>query len=124
MKDRIIAKMPQPSEELSNFAGGHNGVRLRLRACADYSKEFIECVRRTGDAPEPENRYLQERQLFGFFVSGISALDCFCFLLYFAAAQLQPTKFHTQKPGQIQSINRKYTAEAFTRVFPNESITS
>lgn len=124
VKDRIIAKMPTPSPERENLSGGHNGVRYRLRACADYSEEFIECVRRVGDAPPPEDRYQQERQLFGFFVSGISALDSFNFFIYFAAAHLQPAYFPTERPGHTKAIARKPTADAFGKRFPGEVITT
>lgn len=124
VKDRIIAKMPSPSPERENLGGGHNGVRYRLRACADYSEEFIECIRCAGDAPPPEDRYQQERQLFGFFVSGIAALDSFNFFIYFSAAHLRPVRFPTQKPGHIKAIARKSTAEAFGKDFPGEAITT
>jgi hypothetical protein len=121
VKDRILAKMPSSSLERDQLGGGHSGVRYRLRACADYSKDFVKCVQRAGNAPPPEDRYQQERQLFGFFVSGIAALDSFNFFLYFTAAYVQPDRFPTQKP---RDITLKQTAEALGKVFPDEKITS
>jgi hypothetical protein len=44
--------------------------------------------------------------------------------MYFAAAQIQPSHFPTQKPGQIKRINCKTTSEAFATAFPNEAITT
>jgi hypothetical protein len=123
VKNRVVVRMPSSTSERANFAGGHNGVRFRLRACADYSEEFIESVRRSGDAPPLEDRYQQERQLFGFFVSGIAALDCFNFLIHFTAAHLRPNCFPTQKASDIRAIARKSTAKAFSRQFPGEAIT-
>lgn len=124
IKKRVTAKIPSPSFEWDNIAGGHNGVRFQLRACADYSDEFTHSVATKGDAPPLLDRYRQERQLFGFFVSGIAALDSFSFFLYFAAAQIRPAGFPTQKRGQIRAIRVKSTAAAFAREFPGETITT
>ena len=116
--------MPGASPLWAQLAGSHNGVRYRLRACADYSQEFTQSIQSFGGSPPPEKRYQQERQLFGFFVSGYAALDSFSFFMYFAAAHLQPVPFPTQLPGQIQSINCKNTAAKFATAFPGDGITA
>ena len=99
-------------------------MRYRLRACADYSKEFVECVESFGNAPLAEQRYQQERQLLGFFVSGYAALDSFAYFAYFAAAHLRPSQFPTQLPGHIKSVSCKTTPPLFVRAFPGEDITA
>ena len=124
VKDRISSKVPSASPALEQLAGSHNGVRYRLRACADYSDEFTQSVQQFGDSPSAEERYQQERLLFGFFVSGYAVLDSFCFFIYFAAAQLQPGHFHTQLPGHIKNISCKSTPAAFAKAFPGEGITT
>ena len=124
VKARVFSKVPSDLPEWEQLGGSHNGVRYRLRACADYSKEFTKSVRRFGDSPPPEKRYQQERQLFGFFVSGYAALDSFCFFMYFAAAHLQPSHFPTQLPGHIKGIGCKSTPGAFAKAFPGEDITA
>jgi hypothetical protein len=68
--------------------------------------------------------YREERDLFGFFVSGLSVLDSFSFLMYFAGAQLRPTVFRTERPGQLGSITIASTAEAYGKAFPNDPFTS
>lgn len=120
---RVVQKMKNPSPELDNFGGAQNGVRYRLRACADYAAEFTESIRRVGAAPPGIERYQQERQLFGFFVSGAAVLDSFSFFLYFAAAQLQPTCFPTQ-PRDITQIDVNSASGKFKNAFPGEMITS
>ena len=124
VKDRIFSKVPSASPAWEQLAGSHNGVRYRLRACADYSEEFTQSVQRFGDLPPAGERYQQERQLFGFFLSGYAALDSFCFFLYFAAAHLQPSHFPTQLPGHIKSIDCKNTPRRFATAFPGEDITA
>ena len=124
VKDRIFGTVPGATPEWEQLASSHNGVRYRLRACADYSEEFTGSVRRFGDSPPADERYGQERQLFGFFVSGYAALDSFCFFLHFTAAHLQPDQFPTQKPGHIKNIGCKTTPALFARAFPGEDITA
>lgn len=124
VKDRILSKVPSASSAWEQLAGSHNGVRFRLRACADYSEEFTQSIQRFGDLPPAGERYQQERQLFGFFLSGYAALDSFCFFLFFAAAHLQPSHFPTQLPGHIKSIDCKNTPGRFATAFPGEDITA
>jgi hypothetical protein len=124
VKERIFSKVPSASQTWEQLAGSHNGVRYRLRACADYSEEFTQSVQRFGDSPPADKRYRQERQLFGFFVSGYAALDSFCFFIYFAAVHVQPGHFPTQLPGHIKSIGCKSTPAAFARAFPGEDISA
>jgi len=122
IKMRIVPRIRNPSPELDNLCGAHNAVRFRLRACGDYSDEFVASVRRFGDAGSMKQRYEQERQLFGFFVSGISALDSFYFFLYIAAAHLEPRTFPINRPEDLRNITRKSTADAFARTFSDDSL--
>jgi hypothetical protein len=115
--------VPGASPLWEQLAGSHNGVRYRLRACADYSDEFTQSIQSCGDLPPPEKRYQQERQLFGFFVSGYAALDSFSFFMYFAAAHLQPGPFPTQ-PSDLRKISCKTTPPRFATAFPGEDITT
>jgi hypothetical protein len=123
VKNRISGKMHGPSPTSEHLAGSHNGVRYRLRACADYSDEFTQSIQRFGDSPPPDERYQQERLLFGFFLSGYAVFDSFCFFMYIAAAQLPTGHFPTHQPGHIKSINCKSTPKAFAKAFPNEAMT-
>jgi hypothetical protein len=123
VKHRIVPSFRNPSPELDNVLGAQNAVRFRLRACVEYSEEFVNCVRQVGGGPSMESRYRQERQLFGFFVSGIAALESFNFFIHFAAAQLKPSAFPIQKPEDIRAITRRATAEGFTTEFPGDALT-
>lgn len=124
VRKRIFDKVPNATPAWEQMAGSHNGVGYRLRACADYSEEFTQSVQRFGEMPAPDERCRQERQLFGFFVSGYAALDSFCFFMYSAANYLRPSHFPIQLPGQIKSIGCKSTTAAFAKAFPGESITA
>lgn len=54
-----------------------------------------------GAPPEPE-RYRQERDLFGFFVSGLSAIESTNYGLFAIASMLDPNRFRIAEPWQIQ----------------------
>jgi hypothetical protein len=123
VKHRIVPSFRNPSPEIDNVLGAHNGVRYRLRACVDYSEEFVKCLRQVRGVPAMEGRYRQEKQLFGFFVSGIAALESFNFFIHFAAAQLKPSVFPIQKSEDIRAISRKATAEALAKEFPGDALT-
>ena len=122
--NRVILKMKNPSAELDSFCGAKNGMRFRLRACADYAAGFTQSVQKFADAPSVEERYKQETFLFAFFVSGTAVLDSFSMLMYVAAAQIRPVEFPMQKPGQIKRINCRTAADQFQRAFPNEPLTT
>ena len=122
VKARIFSKVPSDLPGWNQIGSSHNAVRYRLRACSDYSEEFVKCVENFGDLPPPEERYQQERQLFGFFVSGYAAFDSFAYFAYFTAAHLRPSQFPTQLPGHIKSIGCKTIPVPFARVFPGEDI--
>jgi len=124
VKNQIAAKMTNPSPELDSLLGAYNGILFRLRAAADYSEEFSRSLRRYGDAPALARRYQQERQLFGFFVSGLAALESFHYFLFFAGAELEPDSFRTLEEKALRAINRKSTTEAYGKAFPAEPITT
>jgi hypothetical protein len=124
--ERIGATIQVGSFERENFVGGYNGVRYRLRACADDSECFTRSLRQFGEAPTQAERYNQERWLFGFFVSGFSALESFCYCMYFAATQMKskPAHFQVQKPGQVKAIDCASTGAAFRSDFPTDDLTT
>ena len=123
VKHRIVPSFRNPSPEIDNVLGAQNAVRFRLRACVEYSEDFVKCIRQVGGGPALEDRYRQEKQLFGFFVSGIAALESFNFFIHFAAAQLKPAAFPIQTDDNIRAISRKATAEAFGKEFPGDALT-
>src|SRR4051812_16010084 len=65
----------------SEYAGGWNAVAYRFIACPEHDRSFTQNFRVYGRAPEPPHRYLQERELFGFFVSGQATLESCCYAL-------------------------------------------
>jgi hypothetical protein len=125
VKTRISGAMPNPSPEMEHLGHAHIAVRYRLRACADYSEEFTRSIQLFRNGVSGVERYQQDRQLFGFFLSGYAALDSFSFFMHFTAAHLKPCQFQTELPGQIKRIDFKHISEhSFPKGFANEPITT
>src|SRR5215203_1022514 len=51
------------------------GLAYRFRACAEHDQTFAELVSEVGNNPRQPKQYHQDRELFGFFVSGLSAIE-------------------------------------------------
>jgi hypothetical protein len=76
------------------WSGAWAGVAYRFCACAEYSEAFTRSIRRHGAAPtESVERYRQERDLFGFFVNGLAAVENTCYALFAIASMLNPASF-------------------------------
>jgi hypothetical protein len=126
------------------WIGAWIGVAYRFHACAEYSEAFTRSIKKHGAAPrKPVERYRQERDLFGFFVNGLAAVENTCYALFTIASMMNPTSFpliesdlpretlekkRKKNPGKNidprREINPKRTAKQFSEVFGEEPITN
>ncbi len=108
-------------DQQSSFGMGWNGVAYRYRSSIDYDREFTNSVIKYSNSPPHEERYNQERYLFGFFVNAISTLECFFFSNYCIASILKPMEF-----PMIRARNLKFypsdVEENFNILFPSDSL--
>jgi len=91
---RKIWKYSSSSTEVVRF--GMEWISLPLRALVDYGEEFTTSVK-ASNSPPPEERYKQEKALFGFFVNAASAIECFFYSAYCMASILNPDTFRVSK---------------------------
>jgi len=115
-------KYPQ---SVSEFLGAWNAVAYRFHACAESNEGFTESFKKAGDAPPQPKRYIQEKELFHFFVNGYSTLESFCYALYIIASTVVPS-FFPIKPSNLRSIYIRTTCDKFNSKkdgFHNERIT-
>ncbi len=116
-----MPRFENPSADLDSLMGGYMGVLFRLRACSDYATNFAVTLNRR--ELSEEDRCEQERLLFGFFVSGVAALDSFGFFLHFVASRIRPAPFPTQ-PEELWRISMKGTRKKFADEFPGDLVTA
>lgn len=96
------------------FSLGWNGLAYRYRALVDYDEEFTTSVK-ISNSPPPEERYKQEKALFGFFVNTVSAIECFFYSTYCMASILNPNTFPISKSKDLKfypvDVVKKFEAE-------------
>ena len=78
---------------VSEFSPAWLAIAYRFRSCAECDRAFTASIKRAGSTPDEPERYFQERDLFNFFVSGLSALESFSYGLYFIGFALEPQVF-------------------------------
>jgi hypothetical protein len=107
----------------SEYAGAWNAVAYRFLTCAEHDKTFTESILRHGDAPPQLERYVQERELFGFFVTGLATIESLCYAAYAIASMLDEGVFPIATEENKRLISPRTTAPRFAEAFPTYEIT-
>jgi hypothetical protein len=115
-------KDTHPTQWLS-FGVAWRGLKNRYRATDEYHKEFTDSIMKHGNSPSPEERYGQERALFGFFTSAISTVDCFFYSTYWIGAILKPGEFPSD-PKKLKYMYPRDVVERFNTNFPGDDLTN
>jgi len=110
-------------ETWKEFAAGWNAILYRLRACKDYSEEFIRSIQNASNAPPPDDRYVQEKSLFGFFMNGLSAIESACYALYAIGALINLSAFPFSTEKEKKKICPTIVYRLFKKAYPTASIT-
>jgi hypothetical protein len=121
IQKRISVDLKQgPPDSTAEFAGGWNGLRYRYLVCLEHDRQFTTSI----EGPRTDvERYNQERDLYGFFVNGQSAIECLCYGLHAIASILKPTDFSVSRPEDLRAIKWHKTAKKFATFFPGEDLT-
>src|SRR5882724_6966808 len=75
------------------FAGAWNAVPYRFQAAAQCDLELKASLQQHGAGQEPTQRLAQERAIFEFFGSAVSAVESVFYALYAIGAWLAPQSF-------------------------------
>ena len=118
--DRIRPKSTLAAWRL--WAGGWNGLENRFRSCAESDEAFTASIRQGGGGPPPPERYVQERELFSFFVAGLASVESLCFGLFAIGSLLRPSDYPTATPEDLRRISPESTARAFGTFFPGDAL--
>lgn len=124
IRSRVVAKKDAYPHSWAQYAGAWNAVAYRFLSCADHDRAFIESIKRAGNAPPQPERYRQERELFGFFVTGLAAIESLCYGLFAIGSMLDAQNFPISTPRDMRSISPEKTAKQFAAAFPKEGITA
>lgn len=121
---RMDTKKDTHPDSWAQYAGAWNAIVYRFRSCADHDRAFTKSVKRSGSAPPQPGRYIQERELFDFFMNGLAAIESFCYGLFVIASIVDAQNFPIRTPADMRSINPENTARQFATAFPAELITT
>ena len=94
--------------------GGWNGLAVRFRAADEYAASVIHLLTTLPGSPPNEDRYAEERELFGFFANAVAAIESCCFAIYHVGLMAQPP-FFAKPPDEV---TLKATATAVANAFP------
>ena len=122
--DKVHSRLAKHKEtnpvQWTSFASGWNGVAYRYRASADYDEEFTASVA-VSNSPATEERYRQDKALFGFFINAVSVIECFFYSANCMASILMPKTFPLSKSRDLviypSDVQRRFTAE-----FPDDRL--
>ena len=87
--------------QVTCFRQGWNGVARRYLSMAQYDNEFTDSI---GRLQTHKERHIQDKTIFGFFVNGVSVVDCFFYGVYWIASILKPDEFSGNEAKKLNYI--------------------
>lgn len=104
---------------------GFTGVAYRFRAATDYQSDFeTSFLAPGGDAAPVDEQYRQERAIFGFFASGLAALESFSFAVHVISAHYEARNRIGISDAQLENVYPSSVAETLNKFFPNAPLTT
>lgn len=120
---RVAIRKENHPDTWAEYSSAWNAVAYRFHACADHDEAYTESIRRAGDSPSQPERYIQEKELFDFFVNGLSAIESLCYGLFAIASMLNEGNFSMTTTKDKKSIKPETTTKQFAEAFPEEDVT-
>lgn len=119
-----VSKLQNVADSIrAEYSGAWNGVAIRFLSCAEHDEAFAELMRQHGSSPDSRERYQQERELFGFFVTGLSAFESVLYGLHAIAAMLRPSAFPMDNESERIGITPGRVLVRLEAMFAEEQIT-
>jgi hypothetical protein len=122
---------PIDSASLSQFQGGWNAVAHRFRSTADHDEAFTKAINEAADSRVTtdtalafENKHVQERELFGFFVTGFSVLESIAYSVFALCSMVNAPAFPIQTVQDKRRVSLPETEKRLQANFPGELLTS
>jgi hypothetical protein len=104
------------------FASAWTAVPYRWRAMHEHASDFGKSIAKSS-APEVNERFQQDHDLFVFVTSAVSSLECFFFASYCLASLINSAGFPISNERDLK-FYPKDVAKLFQKSFPIDSITS
>lgn len=130
-RGEIVAQRPMNNSEdmklrdfeARHFVSGWIGLAFRFRACAEHNQVFSASFQETRGDPQHVALYQEDEALFGFFVNGLSALECFCYSLYALGALVRtPTQTPSTPPQPLFPLLDPHNPKKLRAIKPGETL--
>jgi len=106
---------------INQFLGGWNAIIYRYLVCIESDQKFLKLIKKYSDAPPQPFRYFQERELFNFFVNGLSIFDCFGYSAYMLCSVINPNNFIVTQ-NNLERIKLKKVKNALIEFCSTENL--
>jgi hypothetical protein len=116
--DAVHAYHESENEKWGHWARACAALHYRFLACAEADEVFRRSLTAVSAGPPPPERARQEIALFAFLSSGLSALECLGYGLYFVAAIVDPAAF-ARPPHKIWFVD---VANGYQERFEGDTI--
>jgi hypothetical protein len=105
-----------------HFNAAWNAISLRFLTMCAEGEAFRTAITAADAGTSFEQRYNQERHLFGFFSNGLSAFESFFYGMFSVGAVLFPTQFPMATPRDQQAISPTLTVTKYRAQFARDPI--
>jgi hypothetical protein len=105
------------------FGSAWLAVGYRVAAVARYDAEFQVVIARN-PGPAGEDRFIQERALFGCIASAVSCIECFFVASYMVGAAIRSKSFPIDTAADIDKLYPRPVAGRYAAAFPSDPFTT
>ncbi len=119
---RLVAKVDAQGILYREHAGAWSAVSYRFLAATHYSDDFTDSITRSAGSSSVDERYRQERDLFGFFTNGLSSLEGAFYGLFAIGALLSPAAFPMMTANEQQAVTPARTRTGYEKAFFGDPI--
>src|SRR4030095_3646238 len=106
------------------YGSAWNSISYQFVTLDESDKSFTTSVKTHGSGPTQQERYIQERDLFSFFINGLAVLETFCYGMFAIGSFVDSSVFILSTALDKRRVTPDTTSAAFNSKFPNENITS
>ena len=125
VQERVASYVDSHNHAFRQYAAAWNGIAWRMRAAAEHADNLEEHLAAVpASKVSVLDRYLEERDLYGFFVNGVSAIDIYFYCVHAMAAILMPDDFPIATDDQMRGVIPVRVGERFWTTYPNDLITA
>lgn len=118
---RLIDEIGGDSRTRHLMGFAFKGVAYRFKAMVHHGQNYEKSIIINGLTPPVEVEFEQEQSLFSFFISGMSALDCFFFALHTLAAHYAPDRFKLESE-KLRNVRPESVTKSFEAEWPDAPI--